>query len=170
MLHGRLSICQTDAYFHVSVLPPHRPFLRFAFEGWAYQYKVLPFGLSLPPRIFTKVVEADLVPMREHGVRILNYLDDWLIPAQSRDQLCEHRDMVLSHLSQLGLGSTGKRANSLQCRGSLFLVWSWTRSTRQHTPQRNVFGQSGADLVNWGPQANIGMGPYTFSHIYLDQL
>ncbi len=23
-----------------------------------------------------------------------------------------------------------------------------------------------ADLVNWGPQANIGMGPYTFSHIY----
>ncbi len=28
---------------------------------------------------------------------------------------------------------------------------------------------SEADLVNWGPQANIGMGPYTFAHIYLDQ-
>ncbi len=28
---------------------------------------------------------------------------------------------------------------------------------------------AGADLVNWGPQANIGMGPYTFAHIYLDQ-
>ncbi len=38
-------------------------------------------------------------------------------------------------------GSTGKRANSLQCRGSLFLVWSWTRSTWQHASQRNVFGQ-----------------------------
>ncbi len=24
----------------------------------------------------------------------------------------------------------------------------------------------GADLVNWGPQANIGMGPYIFAHIY----
>ncbi len=24
----------------------------------------------------------------------------------------------------------------------------------------------GADLVNWGPQANIGMGPYKFAHIY----
>ncbi len=22
--------------------------------------------------------------------------------------------------------------------------------------------------MNWGPQANIGMGPYTFAHIYLD--
>ncbi len=91
-----------DAYFHVSILPRHRPFLRFAFEGRAYQYKVLPFGLSLSPRVFTKVAEAALVPLREQGMRILNYLDDWLILAQSRDQLCEHRDLVLSHLSQLG--------------------------------------------------------------------
>ncbi len=47
--------------------------------------------------------EGALVPMREQGVRTLNYLDDWLILAQSREQLCEHRDLVLSHLSQLGL-------------------------------------------------------------------
>ncbi len=75
----------------------------FAFEGRAYQYKVLPFGLSLSPRVFTKVVEAALVPLREAGIRVLNYLDDWLILAQSRALLCEHRDTVLSHLSRLGL-------------------------------------------------------------------
>ncbi len=92
-----------DAYFHVSILPRHRPFLHFAFEGRAYQCKALPFGLSLSPRVFTKVVEAALVPLREAGIRILNYLDDWLILAQSRALLCEHRDMVLSHLSRLGL-------------------------------------------------------------------
>ncbi len=89
--------------FHVSILPQHRPFLRFAFEGQAYQYKVLPFGLSLSPRVFTKVVEAALVPLREQGVRILNYLDDWLILTQSRRQLSAHRDLVLKHLSLLGL-------------------------------------------------------------------
>ncbi len=92
-----------DAYFHVSILPRHRPFLRFAFEGQTYQYKVLPFGLSLSPHVFTKVVEAALVPLREQGVRILNYLDDWLILAQSRKQLSAHRDLVLKHLSLLGL-------------------------------------------------------------------
>ncbi len=92
-----------DAYFHASILPCHRPFLRFAFEGRAYKYKVLPFGLSLSPRVFTKVAEAALVPLRERGIRILNYLDDWLILAQSQDQLCEHSELVLSHLSQLGL-------------------------------------------------------------------
>ncbi|KAI2668213.1 Transposon Ty3-I Gag-Pol polyprotein [Labeo rohita] len=36
-----------DAYFHVSILPQHRKFLRFAFSGEAYQYQVLPFGLVL---------------------------------------------------------------------------------------------------------------------------
>ncbi len=87
----------------VSLLPQHRPFLRFAFEGWAYQYKALPFGLSLSPRVFTKVVEAARVPLREAGIRVLNYLDDWLLLAQSRTLLCEHRDTVLSHLSRLGL-------------------------------------------------------------------
>ncbi|KAL0168330.1 hypothetical protein M9458_036552, partial [Cirrhinus mrigala] len=92
-----------DAYFHVSILPRHRPFLRFAFEGRAYQYKVLPFGLSLSPRVFTKVAEAALSPLRERGIRILNYLDDWLILAHSWDLVWAHRDMVLNHLAQLGL-------------------------------------------------------------------
>ncbi len=92
-----------DAYFHVSILPRHRPFLRFVFEGQAWHYMVLPFGLSLSPRVFTKVVEGALTPLGKVGVRILNYLDDWLILAQSREQLGDHRDLVLRHLSQLGL-------------------------------------------------------------------
>ncbi len=92
-----------DPYFHVSIIPRHRPFLRFAFKGRAYQYNVLPFGLSLSPHVFTKVAEAALVPLREQGVCILKYIDYRLILAQSQDQLCEHRDLVLSHLSQLGL-------------------------------------------------------------------
>ncbi len=50
----------SDPYFHVSIFPIHRSVLRFAFEVRAYQYKVLPFGLSLSPRVFRKVAEADL--------------------------------------------------------------------------------------------------------------
>ncbi|KAL0153391.1 hypothetical protein M9458_051310 [Cirrhinus mrigala] len=98
-----MAIDLKDAYFHVSILPRHRPFLRFAFEGRAYQYKVLPFVLSLSPRAFTKVAEAALDPLRELGIRILNYLDDWLILAHSWDLVCAHRDVVLNHLAQLGL-------------------------------------------------------------------
>ncbi|KAI2646434.1 Gag-Pro-Pol polyprotein [Labeo rohita] len=78
------------------------PSIWFAFEGRAFQYKVLPFGLSLLPRVFTKVAEAALAPLREVGIRIL-YLDDWLILAHSWDLVCAHRDVVLNHLVQLGL-------------------------------------------------------------------
>ncbi len=52
---------------HVSILPLHRPFMRFEFEGCAYQYQVLPFGLSLLPRVFTEVPERPLFPW-ENGV------------------------------------------------------------------------------------------------------
>ncbi|KAL0149660.1 hypothetical protein M9458_055035, partial [Cirrhinus mrigala] len=57
------------------------PTFTFAFEGRAYQYKVLPFGLSLSPRVFTKVAESALNPLWRKGIRILNYLDDWLVMA-----------------------------------------------------------------------------------------
>ncbi len=48
-------------------------------------------------------VEGALTQLQEVGVRILNYLDDWLILAQSREQLGDPRDLVLRHLSQLGI-------------------------------------------------------------------
>ncbi len=38
-----------DPYFHVSILPCHRPFLRFAFEGRAYQYRSCPSGCPYRP-------------------------------------------------------------------------------------------------------------------------
>ena len=47
------SVDLRDTYFYVPICPDHRPFLCFALQGQAYQFKVLPFGLSLSPRVFT---------------------------------------------------------------------------------------------------------------------
>ncbi|KAI2650071.1 Transposon Ty3-G Gag-Pol polyprotein [Labeo rohita] len=98
-----LSLDLKDAYFHIQIAPHHRRFLRFAFEGVAYQYTVLLFGLSLAPRTFTKCMDAALAPLRQRGIRILNYLDDWLVLAQSEEELLSHRTLLLSHLECLGL-------------------------------------------------------------------
>ena len=92
-----------DAYFHIQIIKRHRKFLRFALEGKAYQYRVLPFGLALAPRTFSKCMDAALAPLRLQGVRVLNYLDDWLVLAQSQTQALSHRDLVLNHLRSLGL-------------------------------------------------------------------
>ncbi|XDV41908.1 hypothetical protein PO909_010689 [Leuciscus waleckii] len=45
-----ISLDLKDAYFQIQIIPRHRPFLRFAFDGQVYKYTVLPFGLSLAPR------------------------------------------------------------------------------------------------------------------------
>ncbi|KAJ8400138.1 hypothetical protein AAFF_G00398320 [Aldrovandia affinis] len=48
----------------------------------AFEFKVLPFGLSLALRTFTKCMDAVLALLTAWGIQILNYLDDWLVCAQ----------------------------------------------------------------------------------------
>ncbi|XP_051740767.1 uncharacterized protein LOC127507586 [Ctenopharyngodon idella] len=120
-----------DAYFHVSIHPSHWKFLRFAFGGEAYQYKVLPFGLSLSPRTFTKCVDAALAPLRLQGIRVLNYIDDWLILAQSEQQAVQHRDVVLSQMRRLGLRLNAKKSVLLPAQTSNYLGVVWDSTTMQ---------------------------------------
>ncbi|KAL0183550.1 hypothetical protein M9458_019246, partial [Cirrhinus mrigala] len=127
-----------DAYFHVSILPQHRKFLRFAFRGEAYQYRVLPFGLALSPRTFTKCVDAALAPLRLQGIRILNYIDDWLILAQSERLAAQHRDVVLAHMKELGLRLNAKKSvlSPLQRTTYLGVVWDSTTMQARLSPAR----------------------------------
>ncbi len=97
-----MSLDLKDAYFHIQVAPHHRWFLRYAFEG-VHQYKVLLFGLSLAPRTFTRCMDVALSHMRQMRIRVLNYLDGWLILAQSQTVLTSHKTLLLSHLDCLGL-------------------------------------------------------------------
>ncbi len=127
-----------DACFHVSILPCHRKFLRFAFGGKVYQYLVIPFGLALSPRIFTKCVDAALVPLRLQGIRIMNYIDDWLILAQSHQLAVRHRDVVLAHMKELGLQLNAKQSvlSPLQRTTFLGVVWDSTSMQARLSPAR----------------------------------
>lgn len=97
-----VSIDLKDAYFHIPIYPPHRKYLRFAFQGVVYEYTVLPFGLSLSPRVFVRCTEAAVAPLRKQGLRLATYIDDWLLAAQTPHQLQVHVELLLSHLAALG--------------------------------------------------------------------
>ncbi len=67
------------------------------------------FPLALAPRTFTKCVDAALAPLRLQGICVLNYLDDWLILAHSRELVNYHRDIVFCHIRALGLRTNTKK-------------------------------------------------------------
>ena len=96
------SIDLKDAYFHIGIYPPHRKFLRFGFQGKLYEYTVLPFGMSLSPRVFVRCTETALAPLRQQGLRIASYIDDWLLCADSAHEAAQHTSRVLSHVTSLG--------------------------------------------------------------------
>ncbi|XP_029963540.1 uncharacterized protein LOC115400030 [Salarias fasciatus] len=96
------SVDLQDAYFHISIYPAHRKYLRFAFKGTAYEYQTLPFGLSLAPRVFSKCVEAALNPMRASGFRVFAYLDDFLLCASSKEKSERDTRKLMDRLYSLG--------------------------------------------------------------------
>lgn len=52
---------------------------------------------------FMKCIDAALSPLRQMGIYILNYLNNWPVSAQSEDELLSQRFLLLSHLECLGL-------------------------------------------------------------------
>ena len=97
-----VSIDLRDAYFHVPVAPEHTRFLRFAYDGRAYEFLVLPFGLSTAPQVFTRIVRTIEAFLKIQGVDMHQYLDDWLLKNQSRSLVERQRDLTLFWVTKLG--------------------------------------------------------------------
>ena len=92
-----------DAYLQVPVHVDSRKYLRFVSYGDVYQFKVLPFGLSTAPQVFTRVMAPVADVMHRHGFRLLRYLDDWLILASSKEEALRARDFLLNLCVTLGI-------------------------------------------------------------------
>ena len=78
-----ISLDLQDAYLQVPVHPQSRRFLRFCLGSQVYQFRVLCFGLSSAPLVFTRVMAPVSSTMHCSGYRILHYLDDWLVLGSS---------------------------------------------------------------------------------------
>jgi len=79
-----------DAFFTIPIHANHRQYLRFMFLEKAYQFTCLPFGLSSAPWVFTKTLKPALALLRQKGVRLIAYMDDILLLAESREMLVDY--------------------------------------------------------------------------------
>ena len=91
-----------DAYFHIPIQDQSRKYLRFHVQGQTYQFRALPFRLSTAPMEFTILVkEVKLMAMRR-GIRIHQYLDDWLVRANSYPVCRQHTQILVQMCQELG--------------------------------------------------------------------
>ena len=105
------SIDLKDAYFHVPMFQGHHQYLRFAFQGKVYQFKVLPFGLSTAPRVFTKVLAPVIGLLHRQGCHIFPYLDDCLVVAKSPQLLRQSLQCCLEVLQAAGFVINQKKSH-----------------------------------------------------------
>jgi len=91
-----------SGYHQVEMDPKYYTYLGFQWMGQFYVFKVLPFGLASAPWCFTKVMRSISMHLRFRGVRLVNYLDDFLfLVTKARSEA--HKHLVLSTFEAAGL-------------------------------------------------------------------
>ena len=83
------SIDLSDAYLHIPIHPNSRKYLRFCYKAQVFQFTSLPFGLATAPQV-------------SRGLRIHQYLDDWLIRSQSQEESQRDTQAVVDLTQSLG--------------------------------------------------------------------
>ena len=91
-----------DAYFHKPIQEQSRKYLRFHVQGRTYQFKALPFGLSIAPMEFTVLAKEVKLMAIHRGIRIHQYLDDWLVRARSQHICLQHTQILVKMCQDLG--------------------------------------------------------------------
>ena len=73
-----------NAYFTIPIYNVDQKYLRFPWEGNAYQVHCLPFGITVAPWVFTKLMKVPVSYLRRMRIRLIIYLDDILVMNQTK--------------------------------------------------------------------------------------
>ena len=88
--------------FQRCLLPHTNTGTSFHVQGRTYQFKALPFGLSTAPMEFTVLAKEVKLMAVHRGIRIHQYLDDWLVRARSQQICLQHTQILVKMCQKLG--------------------------------------------------------------------
>ena len=91
-----------DAYFGIPLDKSSRKYIRFQWEGNLYEFLCLCFGLGPAPLIFTKLLKIPIALLRRINVRIIIFLDDMLVMAQTLKEISQAKETLIFLLQNLG--------------------------------------------------------------------
>lgn len=67
-----------------------------------FRFTQLPFGFSLVPRVFTKIIKVLATKLAEKGVKIFMYLDNWMVAAPSQPQATKDPSLTIQTIESMG--------------------------------------------------------------------
>ena len=91
----------SNGFLHVPVHEEHQTYLGMQWKGRMYMWMVLPFGLSSSPYFFAKTLRPVIQSLRQQGLRVMTYVDDFLLCARLED-IDHHKTLLLDTLTRLG--------------------------------------------------------------------
>lgn len=97
-----------EAYLLIPVSKNDRKFLRFNFKApnsndlFTYEFTAIPYGLSVAPRVFTKIMREVMSYLRKQGHKSVIYLDDILCIGDTKVECEKNVCATLSLLQCLG--------------------------------------------------------------------
>jgi hypothetical protein len=100
-----------EAYLVVPIANEHRKYLRFEFEGTTYSFNAIPYGLSVAPRTFTKLMKEVVSHLRGRGLISTVYLDDMLCIGKDYEECMHNVTETLKLLSCLGFVINYEKSN-----------------------------------------------------------
>ena len=92
----------SDAFFSIPLHKESRRLVSFHWRGTAYEFRVLCFGMSCAPLIFTKLLKVPIAFLRKLAIRVVIYLDDLILFGRTRKEAEEARDLAMLLLTRLG--------------------------------------------------------------------
>ena len=116
-----ISLDMEDAYFHIPIHQQSRKYLRFSFNGQVFQFKAMCFGLSTAPQVFTRVLAPLAKIVHLAGFRIILYLDDWLVLAESVEEILRARTFILKLTMELGIRINLEKSHLVPSQSSIYL-------------------------------------------------
>lgn len=100
-----------DAYYSISIHEAHRKYLRFHFNDSLWEFSSLPFGLSVAPFVFTKIMKPIVTYLRKQNITCVVYLDDCLIMADTEYQCSHYINVALNLFQRLGFTINYNKSN-----------------------------------------------------------
>lgn len=76
-----------EAYLLIPIANEYHKYLRFEFENELYEFNSMPYGLSIAPRTFSKIMREIMSYLRGRSYKSVQYLDDILCIGDTY-QLC----------------------------------------------------------------------------------